>query len=296
VFGLWNEAQPLTIEVVPPLWMTTGFRLFALLALLSLLLAAHWARMVSLKRRNRELQALQAEREAALERAQQSQARLEEAYAGLRGLTARLESAKEEERQLLSRELHDGLGQLLTAAKLNLQLARRDGGGEDTLRRIDESVAMIDRTITQARDISRLLRPPLLDEAGLVPALEAHLGELSRHLGMPIEVEAAADLACDQPETRTTVFRVVQEAVNNALRHAGATRVQVKLAARDGAIDVCVTDDGRGFDPQATAERVRRGEHLGLLGMSERVRGAGGEFTIEARPGEGSTVRARIPA
>lgn len=295
VFGLWGEAVPLSIEVIPPFWMTRWFRVLVLTLVILLTFAAHQARMHGLQRRNRQLQALQVEREAALEHANESREQMEEAFAGMRNLASRLDLAKEEERQVLSRELHDELGQMLTAAKINLQMAGRESQSLQAGKRLDDSIEMIDQMIRQVRNISLSLRPPLLDEAGLVPALEYYLDALEKRAGIPIELDAQGVATGSRVEIKTTVFRVIQEAVNNALRHASATRIHVKLCTEDGLMKVIIKDDGCGFDSAAINKRIRRGEHLGLLGMHERVLGVGGIFELDSKPGHGSAVRAEIP-
>ena len=237
----------------------------------------------------------QRQREEALERANRSQRELEEASAGLRQLTSRLESAEEEARSRLSRELHDEFGQTLTAAKINLQMLRSKTADPAAVQRLDDSVGMVDRLIRQARDIARGLRPPLLDDAGLVPALEDHLKALAGRSDVRIVLDADPVMVNPPKEINTTVFRMIQEAVSNALRHAHATTIRIALRADSDALSVVVADDGLGFDPEAVGRRVRRGEHLGMLGMTERVRSVGGTIEFDSRPGAGSRIRIRIP-
>jgi signal transduction histidine kinase len=154
---------------------------------------------------------------------------------------------------------------------------------------------MMDGMIRQARDIARGLRPPLLDEAGLVPAIDQLLKALAARSGTRIEFDAAPGVTRAPPGLNTTVFRLVQEAVGNALRHARATVVRVTLQDEDAALHLVVEDDGVGFDPAAVTRSARRGAHLGLLGMTERVRSAGGTLEVQSRPGAGSRIMARIP-
>jgi signal transduction histidine kinase len=294
-FGQWSASPPLDFEVVPPLWMTPWFRGLALAAVVLLALGVHLVRLRSLRARNAVLERLQSQREQALADARRSQAELEGAYAGLRQLTKRLESAKEEECSRISRELHDEFGQTLTAAKLNLQMLRSTMADAGAVRRLEDAVSMVDGMIRQARDIARGLRPPLLDEAGLVPALDHFLKSLAARSGMRIEFDVAPGVTRTPPGLSTTVFRLVQEAVGNALRHARAGVVRVTLRDEPDALQLVVEDDGVGFDPAAVARSAQRGEHLGLLGMTERVRSAGGTIELDARPGAGSRIAVRIP-
>ncbi len=298
VRGSWGRAPPLELEVVPPFWMTTWFRALTLLAIAAVALGVPALRLRALERRNRELTRLKDQREQALALAQQSEAELKTAYEGLSQLTRRLESAKEEERQHISRELHDELGQTLTAAKIQLQLLQADReswGGGPIGERLDNAVEMLDEMIGQVRSISLSLRPPLLDEAGLVPALEHYLGSLAERTDVAIPLRVDPELPQRSPAIDTTLFRVIQEAVSNALRHSGAARIGVELLAEDGSIVALVEDDGRGFDLPEVEARVRRGEHLGLLGIRERLRGVGGRLEIESSSGRGTRLEARVP-
>jgi signal transduction histidine kinase len=190
--------------------------------------------------------------------------------------------------------LHDEFGQTLTAAKINLQMLRSTTPDAAIAQRLEESVNMIDGMIRQARTIALGLRPPLLDEAGLVVALGHHLEALASRSGVRIEFDAA-NAGIIPPGMNVTVFRLVQEAVNNALRHAQATTIRVILRDEAGALALVVADDGVGFDREAVAQRAKRGEHLGLLGMTERVRSAGGTLVLDSRPGSGSRIEVRIP-
>ncbi|NJD30410.1 MAG: hypothetical protein FIB04_00780 [Gammaproteobacteria bacterium] len=266
-FGQWSASPPLEFEVVPPFWMTAWFRGLALAAAVLLALGVHVVRLRSLRERN----------------------------SMLRQLAERLDSAKEDERSRISRELHDELGQTLTAAKLNLQMLRPTVADAGAAGRLEDSITMMDGMIRQARDIARGLRPPLLDEAGLVPAIDHFLKSLATRSGTRIEFDVARGVERAPPGLGTTVFRLVQEAVGNALRHARATVVRVTLRDEDDALRLLVEDDGVGFDPALVNRSARRGAHLGLLGMTERVRSAGGTIEVESRPGAGSRIIAFIP-
>jgi signal transduction histidine kinase/ligand-binding sensor domain-containing protein len=295
VFGQWATSRPLTFDVVPPAWMTPWFRGLIVAALVLQGFGLHTVRMRSLKARNAVLESRKSQRELALERARSSQHELEEAYAGLRQLTGRLESAKEDERTRISRELHDEFGQTLTAAKLTLQMLRRSTAEPAVAEGLAASIAMVDTMIREARDIARGLRPPLLDEAGLVPALEHHLKSAADRSGVNITLHAGPGVSDAPRGLNTTVFRVVQEAVSNALRHAQAASIRVALDAESSRLGVVIEDNGVGFDQAAVAQRVKRGEHLGLLGMTERVLHAGGTIHLDSRPGAGSRITVSLP-
>lgn len=295
VFGQWTGSRQLSFTIVPPFWMTSWFRLSVVLAALLLGLALHRARMRTLEARNRVLENLKHQREVALDRASASQRELEEAYSGLRQLTGRLESAKEDERARISRELHDEFGQTLTAAKLTLQMLRQGASDPSVTEGLAQSVAMVDSMIRQARDIARGLRPPLLDEAGLVPALQQFVQAAAGRSGVRVELQAGPGVEQIPAALNTVAFRIVQEAVSNALRHSGARSIVVTLGVDADRLSVVVEDDGVGFDPAEVEKRARRGEHLGLLGMTERVHGAGGTVEFQTRAGGGSRVFVVLP-
>jgi signal transduction histidine kinase len=209
---------------------------------------------------------------------------LREAYDLLGRLHSRVENAKEEERRHLARELHDELGQNLTALKLRLQI-----GSSAT--DLGAAITMVDGLIDRTRRISLDLRPPLLDEAGLAAAVRAYLESNAALARVQVALQTSGLEQRMAPELETAVFRVVQESLTNIVRHAGAQQVDVDIRTEDGHLRVSVRDDGCGF----AMPSVARGGHFGLLGMSERVRGMGGTLDVESRPGAGTQVRARFP-
>jgi signal transduction histidine kinase len=221
---------------------------------------------------------------------------LRAAYARLALLHERLDAAKEEERRFIAHELHDELGQMLTVVKLRLAgdgAGRRAPGASGTDAPNAETVALVDAMIGRVRKISSDLRPPLLDEMGLFPALRAHVEAQSALSGVPIAIEtegedgdrldAAIEIAC---------FRVVQESLTNALRHAAPRRIRVRAVRRPGSLSLSVADDGCGFDPASLAAPTDR---LGVVGMQERIRARGGTLRIDSRPGAGTTVDVEVP-
>ena len=292
--GHWATAT-LPIVVVPPFWMTGWFRALVVMALVLVALGIHLSRTRALRRRNRELQRLHDEREGALERLKVSERERSDAADGLRRLASRLETAKEEERQHISRELHDELGQTLTAAKIRLQLLQKKLGRGSPEDPVQPAVDMMDSMIGQVRTISLNLRPPLLDEAGLVPALRHELKRISDHAGVPITLAVSDDFPSVREDIATVVFRVVQEAVSNSLRHSGASRIAVSLEAGEGGIRLRIEDDGCGFEVREVRARALRGEHLGLLGLDERVIAVGGTARLDSAPGKGTRLHVEIP-
>jgi signal transduction histidine kinase/streptogramin lyase len=295
--GAWSETRvPLRIRVTPPFWMTWWFRVGGAIALLGLVSAVFRARVVSLERRNRELESLQSEREQALHEARASQEALQGAYRRLRALTRQLEDAKEEEKRHIARELHDELGQLLSAIKINLKaLGRLPERSEERSERTADAIALVDDMIGHVRAMALDLRPPLLDELGLVAALRGYAEAQSVRTGVAIGVEANAGAETLRPETAITAFRIVQEAVNNTLRHAAAERITVSVRADANRLLLSVRDDGRGFEVAEALHRAATGGHLGLLGMRERVEALGGRLEIDSTAGQGTEIRASVP-
>jgi signal transduction histidine kinase len=216
--------------------------------------------------------------------------RLRLAHAHLGQLHVRLDATKEEERRALSRELHDEMGQTLTALKLRLQLGGVAAGDAEPL-------ALVDDLIARVREISVDLRPPLLDEIGLYSALRVYLEGQAARSGLAITLEADEPGRQERlpPEFEITCFRLVQESVTNALRHAGASRVEVRIARGVESLLLSIHDDGHGFAPASLDDAAARG-HLGVVGMRERVRARGGRFRLVSAPGAGATVEAELPA
>jgi signal transduction histidine kinase len=206
----------------------------------------------------------------------------------LRRLSAHLQTAREEERTAIAREIHDELGQALTALKMEVACLDRDP--QALAARKDSALALIDATIRSVQRLCTELRPGILDDFGLEAAVEWQVQEFGRRSGLD------CTLAVDHPEKRldrqrqTALFRILQEALTNVSRHAGASRVAVSLGV-DGECSVLeVRDDGRGL---GAAERANP-KSFGLIGMEERIRAFGGSLEILSAPGTGTTVVARL--
>jgi signal transduction histidine kinase len=256
---------------------------------------AHRARTAVLEKRNRELQALKDQRERALAEARASEKALHAAYGRLRDLTRRLEAAKEEERKRIARELHDEMGQALTAAKINLQILSGIDDRDARVQRIVDTVGLVDRMISHVRALSLDLRPPLLDELGVVPAVRGYLEAQANRSGIDIDVDAEEVPSLVPADAAIVAFRVVQESITNVIRHADASRAEVTMRYDPGWLDLSIRDNGRGFDVDEAFERASAGHHLGLLGIQERVQALGGEVEILSSAGRGTEVRVRVP-
>jgi two-component system sensor histidine kinase UhpB len=197
--------------------------------------------------------------------------------------------AQEEERGRLARDLHDEVNQALTAILLRLEALAQDSPPERA-----GDVGELKRLVNQAMDeltgLARQLRPSALDDHGLVPAIDAQLRRFAEHTGLQTELATRGEPSRLSDDAEIAVYRVAQEALANAGRHAGATRVEVELSAGREIAELRVSDDGSGFDPSG-----RTGGGLGLTGMAERARLVGGELDVRSSPDGGTTVTLRIP-
>jgi len=216
---------------------------------------------------------------------------LQQANAQLHVLSRRLFQVQEDERRHLARELHDQIGQALTAAKIDLQAAQRLEERTAIVRRLDDIIAVIERLLQEARQLSLDLRPPLLDDLGLVPALRWCLDQQAQRADLRVEFFADPALERVDAAIETACFRVAQEALTNVVRHARAQTVSVELHRTPEALHLVVRDDGIGFDVM-TAEQ---GASLGLLGMRERVALLAGEMDCKSAPGRGTEIHAFFP-
>jgi PAS domain S-box-containing protein len=213
--------------------------------------------------------------------------------AELRELASGMNSVREQEKSRIARELHDELGQALTALKLDVAwLSERLPAGQAGIaEKLGAMHAMIDGTVAATRRISAALRPLILDDLGLVPAAEWLVQEFTQRTGIPCElVVGAPDLELEDPHA-TAVFRILQESLTNVARHAMAQRVEVALGRSDGAVTLNVRDNGRGFN----LDHPRRPNAFGLMGVRERVSLLGGEVRIQSQPGRGTVLHVQIP-
>jgi signal transduction histidine kinase len=211
----------------------------------------------------------------------------------LRTLSRQVLEAQENERRRLARELHDEIGQALTALKFNLHAAQRQP--ETLSARVEDSLEIVNRTLQQVRNLSLDLRPSMLDDFGLTAALNWYIERQAERIGFAVHVALDTIPANLSPAVATTCFRVVQEAVTNTARHAQATDVWVTLRCRNQKLLLTVRDNGIGFDVNTAQQRAGRGFSMGLPGMQERARLVGGELLIASTPGRGTEITATLP-
>ncbi|HSD54804.1 MAG TPA: PAS domain S-box protein [Burkholderiales bacterium] len=221
--------------------------------------------------------------------------RLAEYSARLGTLSRRMLTVQEEERRAVARELHDELGQVLTAVRLNLQTLRRRSRDPELGPVFEDGLALLETAIAEVRALSMRLRPTILDDLGLEAALRSHLERRSVRAELELDTDIRLPQRRLDSAVETACFRIVQEAMTNAVRHAGARRLAVTLRVVDGALVLTVRDDGQGFDLAAAARRAARGESAGLSGMEERAQLAGGRLEMNTAPGRGTEVRVVFP-
>jgi PAS domain S-box-containing protein len=206
----------------------------------------------------------------------------------------RLLHLHELERRRIARELHDQLGQLLTAVRISLD-AFRVRCPPDARHQLDESLFNVDDAIRQVRNLSLELRPSMLDDLGLDAALRWYVDRQSQAMGIPIHTSLKIERRMDAGQ-ETACFRIIQEAIANALRHASAQHLWLAVTQTAEGIELVVRDDGSGFDVEHARQCALHGASLGILGMHERALLAGGRLDIDSACGQGTEVRAQIPA
>ncbi len=209
----------------------------------------------------------------------------------LRRLSGNMVDAREEERRRIARELHDELGQRLSALKLDLTDLEQELHGRSSQMRLASMLEMLDETVASVRRIASDLRPLMLDDLGLTAAIGWLASESARRMGIKIEVHLDEGQPLLNPRASTALYRMVQEALTNVARHAQATSVLIELHAQDGEMTLTVQDNGIGFPPIA----ARKEDSCGLLGMRERALLLGGQVRVENPLGGGGRITVRLP-
>ncbi|MEI6177090.1 MAG: PAS domain S-box protein [Verrucomicrobiota bacterium] len=214
----------------------------------------------------------------------------------LRDLSHRIMHAQEEERKRISRELHDVVAQTLVG--INVHLAALASGAnanpQSLQKRITSTQELIEKSVDVVHRFTRELRPTMLDDLGLIPTLQTFLKQFMETTGVRVGLKVFAGIEQSTDAVRTTLFRIVQEALNNVASHAKASQVEVSILLIDGMICMEIKDDGQGFDNSCTSSGKKK-NRLGLLGMRERVEMIGGMFRVESAPGQATTVHVDLP-
>ena len=214
----------------------------------------------------------------------------------LRLLSRRILSVQEEERKRISRELHDVIAQMLTGINVRLATLKIDAksNNKDLSDKISRTQRLVEKSVDIVHQFARELRPAVLDHLGLIPALHSFMKTFAKETGIQISLTAFKGLEELSSSKRTALYRVAQEALTNVARHAEAGRVDVTIKKAPNAIVMQITDNGKSFDSKRSWSS-KKSQHLGLLGMRERVEMVGGRFTVESTPGKGTTIHAKIP-
>jgi len=223
-----------------------------------------------------------------------AEAQLRESREELQRLYAHLLVVREAEQRRIARDLHDELGQMLTALKLEVASLRRrwgSDGAEPLGKGLEQTAQLVDATLDATRRIAMQLRPVALDDLGLEAALEWLVEEMAGRAGFAWSLDSRLDDLPADTERDTAAFRIVQEALTNVAKHANAGRVQVRAVHEGGQLRLSVSDDGSGILPAG----ARATGSMGIAGMRERARACGGELTVRRRPGGGTRVTARLP-
>jgi signal transduction histidine kinase len=222
----------------------------------------------------------------------ESEARYRESSEQLRELASNLQNIREEERTYIAREIHDELGQQLTAIKLDVSwIDRKVQAGEPIKQRIGSVLSMLTDVLHSIRRISTQLRPSVLDDLGLVEALKWQVADFQQRSGIPVAIDFPEDTLQAEPGITTGLFRIFQETLTNIVRHADATAVTAILRIQGQQLVLTVSDNGKGFD----AEEVKKKKTLGLLGMKERTLMLNGQYELNSTQGKGTVLTVSVP-
>ena len=216
----------------------------------------------------------------------------------LRNLSAKLIQVQEQNLKNISRELHDEVGQALTAVAINLGTIKSNKSQvltEETVERLGESLLITENVLTQVREISHNLHPSILEDLGMVSALRWAVGRYRNRTGIKIGLEIIAVIENPNPEIALSCYRVVQEALTNVAKHAQATSVQICLKEEGHTLSCIIEDNGNGYDQEAEAAGDYHVRGIGLISMRERISSIGGHLSVQSQPGQGTTISFQIP-
>jgi signal transduction histidine kinase len=214
----------------------------------------------------------------------------------LRNLSHQILHAQEEERKRISRELHDVIAQTLVGINVHLAALTREAAGKSGRfqQRLGRTQQLVEKSVQVVHQFARELRPTMLDDLGLIPALHAFMKNFTTNTGVRTGLTAFATVEELDMAQRTVLFRVAQEALTNVARHAQASRAEVNIQKLSDGVCMEIKDDGKSFGGERVLQR-KGGGRLGLLGMRERLEMIGGQFSVESAPGKGTIVQAKIP-
>lgn len=241
--------------------------------------------------KNRELEQTNRALQEEIHERRQAEQQLREMNSQLRELSARLQGIREEERTRIAREIHDVLGQQLTVLKLDIAWLHKRLPASDLNQKTSSLLSTVDETLQSVRKLATELRPGVLDDLGLIAAIEWQCRDFEARSGIRCSLHTEIqDLACSH-EISTAVFRIFQETLTNVLRHAKATVITISITIVNDTLIFEVTDNGRGINNT----EIKNSKSLGLLGMRERISMVGGELHISGMEGRGTTVKLTIP-
>ncbi|MFQ6609041.1 MAG: PAS domain-containing protein [Fidelibacterota bacterium] len=215
----------------------------------------------------------------------------------LRALSSEVIRAQEAERKRISREIHDSMGQALTAISLDLEIVRQQSPfpESETRKRITNCISLIHETMEDIHRFSHELHPAVLDKLGLLPAVRSHIRGFTDITGIEVEVNGVPEIEKVDNEIKTVLYRVIQEGLNNVAKHSQAQSVVVDIGRQRDAIYLSIEDNGRGFNLESLAKGRSGKIGIGLQGMKERVKLVGGDLNVESKPGKGTKLLANIP-
>jgi PAS domain S-box-containing protein len=258
-------------------------------------------RMEALNATNRELEIEIARRrtvEAALKKSEQhSNQLLSESLKlqqRLRHLSHQIIQVQEEERKRISRELHDEIVQTLVGITVQLSSLKVPGASRKHLQKLERTQRLVENSVNLVRRFARELRPTVLDDVGLIPALHSYMNDFMKRTGIQVRFTTFAGVEQLSNERRTVLYRVAQSALTNVSQHAEASRVDVSINRFENVVRMEIHDDGKSFDVEIVMV-AKKNQRLGLLGMRERVEMVGGIFSVHSVPGKGTTIRVEIP-
>ncbi|MDB6003668.1 MAG: hypothetical protein JWR15_655, partial [Prosthecobacter sp.] len=215
----------------------------------------------------------------------------------LRQLSRQLLFAQEEERKKISRELHDVIAQTLSGINVRLASFNTDSSviSKELQSKISSTQELVEKSVDIVHRFARELRPSMLDDLGLIPALQSFMTGFMADTGIRVTLKAFAGIEQAEGGARTVLYRIAQEALTNVARHAQATQAEVSIQDLDSGIRMEITDNGRGFEVEGKGS-AKKNNRLGLLGMRERIEMIGGTFGVESAPDQGTTIRVEIPS